>query len=85
LRPHLKLHEERELEAGLGDDGNRQEDGEEDGEVRPKKRRRGGEMGIKRDWKREIEECRKEVKLFRLRYISNFFTMWCRKSGYDSS
>ena len=57
----MKLHEEREVEARLELD----EDGE-DADGRPKKRRRGGEMG--RDWKCEVEGCGKEFKSVRLCY-----------------
>ncbi|KAF7321425.1 Transcription factor iiia [Mycena kentingensis (nom. inval.)] len=53
LRGHLKLHEERaveaELDAAVSDD-----------EERPRKRRRGGEIG--RDWKCDVEDCTKEFK-----------------------
>lgn len=55
----MKLHEEREVEAGLDDDN--EEDA--DGEARPKKRRRGGEMG--RDWKCGVEGCGKDFKSVR--------------------
>lgn len=57
MRAHLKLHEEREVEAGLEED---ETDGEQGGEDRPRKRRRGGEMG--RDWKCDIEDCEKDFK-----------------------
>jgi len=60
LRAHLKLHEEREVEAELdaaaaGSD--REDDNDED---RPRKKRRGGEMG--RDWKCDAKGCEKDFK-----------------------
>jgi hypothetical protein len=57
------LHEEREVEAGLDRDRCSEADGEDEGEARPKKRRRGGEMG--RDWKCEAEGCGKDFKSVR--------------------
>ena len=66
LRAHLKIHAERELEAALerqcgvaADD-----DDLEDGEGRPRKRRRGGEVG--RDWVCEEVGCGKDFKSVRL-------------------
>lgn len=64
LRAHLKLHEEREVEAGLELDED-PDDGEsaDGGPAQPKKRRRGGEMG--RDWKCEVDGCGKDFKSVR--------------------
>ncbi|KAI0065732.1 hypothetical protein BV25DRAFT_1879591 [Artomyces pyxidatus] len=57
LRAHLKLHEQREVEAAvlLDDDAS-----SADEEEQPLKRRRGGEIG--RDWKCEEEGCTKDFK-----------------------
>ena len=70
----MKLHEEREVEAGLNADSVEEADGEGgEGETRPKKRRRGGEMG--RDWKCEIEGFGKDFKSIRhSRYLFLFVT-----------
>ncbi|EAU91525.1 transcription factor iiia [Coprinopsis cinerea okayama7 len=57
LRAHLKLHEERELEAQIR--GHVDSDAEEDLGP-PKKRRRGGEIG--RDWKCDFDGCTKDFK-----------------------
>ena len=60
------------MEAGLNLDGDGNDGEEADREqVRPKKRRRGGEMG--RDWKCEIEGCGKDFKSVCLRYLSHSF------------
>jgi hypothetical protein len=57
----LKLHDEREVEAGLNEVDGEEVDGEGDeGDARPKKRRRGGGMGW--DWKCEVEGCGKDFK-----------------------
>ncbi|KAJ7690695.1 hypothetical protein B0H17DRAFT_935848 [Mycena rosella] len=57
LRAHQKLHEqqaaEAEIECAVASDG-------EDDEERPRKRRRGGELG--RDWKCEVGDCTKDFK-----------------------
>ena len=76
LKGHLKLHEEREVEAGLDADSVEEADGEGDeGETRPRKQRRGGEMG--RDWKCEIEGFGKDFKLIRhSRYLFLFVTIY---------
>ena len=58
LRAHLKLHEQRAIEE------HEHTSSEEDGEVIPRKRRRGGEVG--RDWKCEVEGCTKDFKSVRL-------------------
>jgi hypothetical protein len=64
----LKLHDEREVEAGLNEVDGEEADGEEDeGEVRPKKRRRGRRMG--RDWKCEVEGCGKGFKSVSIYYL----------------
>ncbi|KAH6914256.1 transcription factor iiia [Coprinopsis sp. MPI-PUGE-AT-0042] len=62
LKAHLKLHEERDLEAELqGHAESDGEDEEEDINGRPaKKQRRGGEIG--RDWKCTFEGCGKDFK-----------------------
>ena len=54
LRAHLRLHEEREVEDGLDADV------EDEAEDRPKKRRRGGDLG--RDWKCSAQGCDKDFK-----------------------
>ncbi|KAJ8076902.1 hypothetical protein PM082_001325 [Marasmius tenuissimus] len=54
LRAHQKLHEERDVEAALDASD------AEDGDTRPRKQRRGGEIG--RDWKCEWEGCGKDFK-----------------------
>ncbi|KAI0043129.1 hypothetical protein FA95DRAFT_1563607 [Auriscalpium vulgare] len=51
LRGHLKVHEQREMEAS---------DSDEDGGERPRKRRRGGEIG--RDWRCREPGCTKDFK-----------------------
>ena len=74
----MKLHEEREVEAGLDADGDEEADGEgNQGETRPEKRRRGGEMG--RDWKCEIEGCGKDFKSVRhlFLFVSNILNPFC--------
>ena len=59
LRAHLKLHEERDVEAEL-----QNEEGCGDGaDEPPKKRRRGGELG--REWKCDSGNCNKEFKSVR--------------------
>ena len=66
LRAHLKIHAERELEAALEQHcGVTQGDGGEDGDLegRPRKRRRGGEVG--RDWVCEHPGCAKDFKSVR--------------------
>ncbi|OCH96521.1 hypothetical protein OBBRIDRAFT_765331 [Obba rivulosa] len=58
LRAHLKLHVERDVDAqleNLAADSN-----DENDEERPKKRRRGGEVG--RDWLCEVSGCGKDFK-----------------------
>lgn len=63
LRAHLRIHAERELEAelerhcgaGAGDEG--------EADDRPRKRRRGGEVG--RDWACEEPGCEKDFKSVR--------------------
>ncbi|KAL0577742.1 hypothetical protein V5O48_004236 [Marasmius crinis-equi] len=54
LRAHQKLHEQREVEAALNVSD------VEDGDTRPRKKRRGGEIG--RDWRCEVEGCGKDFK-----------------------
>ncbi|KIY61828.1 hypothetical protein CYLTODRAFT_439053, partial [Cylindrobasidium torrendii FP15055 ss-10] len=54
LRGHLKIHEQREIEAELN--GKEEESDEE----RPRKRRRGGEVG--RDFSCDVSECTKAFK-----------------------
>lgn len=65
LRAHLRIHAERDLEAELekhcGDEGGVDEDD------RPRKRRRGGEVG--RDWVCEELGCEKDFKSVRLLLI----------------
>ena len=52
------------MEEGLVVDGEGEGGGEgEDGEERPKKRRRGGEVG--RDWKCAVAGCEKDFKSVR--------------------
>lgn len=58
MRAHLKLHEEREVEEQAGE-----AEGTDGEGSRPRKRRRGGEMG--RDWKCEVDDCDKEFKSVR--------------------
>jgi len=56
LRAHLKLHEQRDLEALIDE-----VDSDVDGQMsRPRKRRRGGELG--RDWTCDIVGCGKDFK-----------------------
>lgn len=59
LRAHLKLHEQRELEDAINQ-ANLAGNDDSTVEGRPKKKRRGGEVG--RDWPCEIEGCEKEFK-----------------------
>lgn len=78
----MKLHEEREVEVGLEVDEVDETDAERGGadEGRPRKRRRGGEMG--RDWKCDIEGCEKDFKsvsLYVFVYEYKFLTMSYRK------
>ncbi|KAJ7128998.1 hypothetical protein C8R43DRAFT_689581 [Mycena crocata] len=54
LRAHQKLHEQQALEAEIDAVGSESED------ERPRKKRRGGEVG--RDWKCEVDGCTKEFK-----------------------
>ncbi|THV06098.1 hypothetical protein K435DRAFT_816192 [Dendrothele bispora CBS 962.96] len=58
LRAHLKLHQERELEAQI--DAAAAGSDAEDDLLPPKKKRRGGEIG--RDWKCEMSGCGKDFK-----------------------
>ncbi|EIW78739.1 hypothetical protein CONPUDRAFT_60762 [Coniophora puteana RWD-64-598 SS2] len=56
LRAHMKLHEQRDLESLID-----QVDSDVDGQTtRPRKRRRGGELG--RDWICDIVGCGKDFK-----------------------
>lgn len=56
LRAHLKIHAQRDIEADI----DVAVDSEEDETERPRKRRRGGEVG--RDWVCEVEGCSKDFK-----------------------
>ncbi|KAL5513353.1 hypothetical protein ACEPAH_3752 [Sanghuangporus vaninii] len=56
LRAHLKLHDQREIEEALTNTG----DADDEGDDRPVKKRRGGEVG--RDWKCSEEGCDKDFK-----------------------
>lgn len=59
------------MEAGLELDEDRDGgEGADEGQARPKKRRRGGEMG--RDWNCEVEGCGKDFKSVRLCYTYRF-------------
>ncbi|KAL6302221.1 hypothetical protein BKA93DRAFT_737472 [Sparassis latifolia] len=58
LRAHLKIHAQRDAEADLDKMGNGSADECED--EKPRKRRRGGELG--RDWICEIPGCGKDFK-----------------------
>ncbi|KAF5375073.1 hypothetical protein D9758_000102 [Tetrapyrgos nigripes] len=60
LRAHMKIHQERELEAQL--EAAAAAEGSDAEEILPplKKRRRGGEIG--RDWKCEVAGCGKDFK-----------------------
>ncbi|KIJ58546.1 hypothetical protein HYDPIDRAFT_87559 [Hydnomerulius pinastri MD-312] len=62
LRAHQKLHEQQEVEAILHGTATDEVNGEaSDAETsRPRKRRRGGELG--RDWKCDFIECGKDFK-----------------------
>lgn len=59
------MHEEREVEdrLGIGRGEEADEEGEGQDSQRPRKRRRGGEIG--RDWKCEIDGCDKDFKSVR--------------------
>ena len=62
LRAHLKIHAQRDKEAELDDAG--AISGDDEGEdSRPRKRRRGGEVG--RDWVCDVEGCTKDFKSVR--------------------
>ncbi len=56
LRAHLKLHEQRDIEAEL--EKNQGTEVEDDDP--PPKRRRGGEYG--RDWMCDVGDCEKDFK-----------------------
>ncbi|RPD63072.1 hypothetical protein L227DRAFT_473071, partial [Lentinus tigrinus ALCF2SS1-6] len=58
LRAHLKIHAQRDQEADMDDAilGS----GSENEDERPRKRRRGGEVG--RDWVCEVDRCGKDFK-----------------------
>ncbi|KAJ6558457.1 hypothetical protein DFH09DRAFT_1248073 [Mycena vulgaris] len=58
LRAHQKLHEQRAAEAEI--DAAIDSDDEDADEERPRKKRRGGELG--RDWKCEVDGCTKDFK-----------------------
>ena len=60
LRAHLKLHEQSEKEIELNDAIAENEGDDGDYDERPKKKRRGGELG--RDWKCGVEGCMKDFK-----------------------
>ena len=60
LRAHLRLHEQRDFENAPSE----HEDDSSEEDVPPRKRRRGGEVG--RDWKCEIEGCKKDFKSVRI-------------------
>ena len=69
LRAHLKVHTDADVEAEgemrMEMEGRGGEDsGNDEAESRPKKRRRGGEVG--RDWRCEEDGCGKEFKSVRL-------------------
>lgn len=56
----MKLHEQQEVERVILEDANDDTADDEDEMGRPKKRRRGGEVG--RDWACEEEGCEKDFK-----------------------
>ena len=68
LRAHLKVHADADVEAVEDRGIETRESGEQDSgdeeEHRPRKRRRGGELG--RDWRCEEDGCGKEFKSVRL-------------------
>ncbi|KAJ7497019.1 hypothetical protein FB451DRAFT_1209737 [Mycena latifolia] len=57
LRAHQKLHEQRDAEAEIDALASDCEEGDEE---RPRKKRRGGELG--RDWKCDVDDCTKDFK-----------------------
>jgi hypothetical protein len=81
LRAHMRLHEQREveaeLEASIADAGSDSDDGDHDSSpiaMPPRKRRRGGEVG--RDWKCTEDGCDKDfksVRFDRLFFFPRFF------------
>ena len=79
LKGHLKVHEEREIEAALEDAVG------EDG--RPKKKRRGGEIG--RDWACNVDECVKSFKSVSVFLVVSKHSLWffttTEKGSHDTS
>ncbi|KAI0265917.1 hypothetical protein BC834DRAFT_157744 [Gloeopeniophorella convolvens] len=69
LRAHLRLHEQKALDAVLDDE---HDSSDEDEDAPSRKRRRGGEAG--RDWKCEVEGCTKDFKSVYLPHV----TVWAR-------
>ncbi|TBU49645.1 hypothetical protein BD309DRAFT_909197 [Dichomitus squalens] len=57
LRAHLKIHAQRDQEDNLGNAAGSED--EDEGE-RPRKRRRGGDVG--RDWVCDVDDCGKDFK-----------------------
>lgn len=81
LRAHLKVHADADVEAGEDRGIERRESGGQDSgdeeEHRPRKRRRGGELG--RDWKCEEDGCWKDFKSVRL-----FSSLYSRSISHSS-
>lgn len=69
LRAHLKIHAQREQEGDMDD---AVAGSESEGEERPRKRRRGGEVG--RDWICDVDGCGKDFKSVRPRLTDMLWT-----------